>query len=148
MDDQPRYQHWSPWAASHHIIARRPPAPFAAHRARRQRQLKAHLPRPHPTKYNRIDDHPIIIGGGHRPQPSSTISHQAQIKGDRAIATSWTECSNSEAMKQLSDPEEAATTKFLATGQRFDRNIKGRLSAGRTITEFKGCQWHSSKGGS
>ena len=139
MDDQPRYQHRSPWAASHRIIARRPPAPFAAHRARRQRQLKAHLPRPHPTRYLRTDDPPIISGGGRTPQFHQQHLYKRSLRGS---ALSYRHG------RKTSERRHRTINKILARGQRFSRNDEGTLSADRTFGEFKGCQWQTSKGGS
>ena len=144
MDGQPRHQHRPPSAASNRTIARRPPAPFAAHRARHQRQLKAHLPRPHPTRYHRTDDHPIIIGGGHT---SHIHQHNLIRRRSRGIAPSH--------HHGLTRPWNGSKTEkrrhqqiFLATGQRLGRNSEGRLATAQMFTEFKGCLRHSSKGDS
>ena len=61
MDGQPRHQHRPLTTASHHTIARRPPTPLEAHRARTQRQLKAFLPQSHPTKGLHTDELPIEL---------------------------------------------------------------------------------------
>ena len=60
-DGQPRHQHRPLTTASHHTIARRPPKPLEAHRARKQRQLKAILPQSHPTKGLHNDELPIKL---------------------------------------------------------------------------------------
>ena len=61
MDGQPRHQHRPLTTASHRTIARRPPTPLEAHRARTQRQLKAFLPQSHPTKGLHTDELPIKL---------------------------------------------------------------------------------------
>ena len=152
MDDQPRHQHRSPSAASHRTIARRPPAPFAAHRARRQRQLKAHLPRPHPTRYLRTDDPPIISGGGRTPQFHQQHLYKRSLRGS-ALSHRHGRPTQERRHRTIhgrptQERRHRTIYKILATGQRFGRKTEGRLSTVRTFGEFKGCLRHSSKGGS
>ena len=142
MDDQPRHQHRSPSAASHRTIARRPPKPLEARRARRQRRLKASSHEYIQRKHLRTDDPPIIIVGGRTPQ-----LHQQHLnrRRSRGIAPSQRHGPRPRGWRadQTSTEEAAPSQNILATGQRFGRKIEGRLSAVRLFGEFKGCLRHS-----
>ena len=146
-DGQPRHQQRPPTTASHRTIARRPPTPSAAHRARRQRRRKAssHIyihrntfaPTTLPASSSRAEH---VLTSYHYLQQhlykrslrgSALLHHEHGIQTQERLSIR-TSCIN----------------KILARGQRFSRNNKGTLSVNRTFGEFKGCQWHSSKGGS
>ena len=144
MDDQPRHQHRSPSAASHRTIARRPPTPSAAHRAQRQRRRKAS---------SHIYIHQNTVAPTTLPASSSRAKHvltsyhylQQHLykRSLRGSALSHRQD------RPTQERRHRTIYKILATGQRFGRKTEGRLSTVRTfIGEFKGCQWHSSKGGS
>ena len=144
-DGQPRQQHWPPLAASHRTIARRPPTPSAAHRARRQRRRKAS---------SHVHIRRVTIAPKTLPSSSSSSGHSTNHylqqhlsqRRSRGIALShqWHGIQTQERLSIRT----SCIDKILARGQRFSRNDEGTLSAEQTFGEFKGCQRHSSKGGS
>ena len=153
-DGQPRHQQRPPTTASHRTIARRPPTPSAAHRARRQRRRKAssHIyihqntfaPTTLPASSSRAEH---VLTSYHylqqhlykRSLRGSALSHQhgRPTQERRHIDGRPTQ-----------ERRHRTINKILARGQRFSRNDEGTLSAEQTFGEFKGCQRHSSKGGS
>ena len=144
-DGQPRHQQRPPTTASHRTIARRPPTPSAAHRARRQRRRKAS---------SHVHIRRVTIAPKTLPSSSSSSGHSTNHylqqhlsqRRSRGIALSHHE-HGIQTQERLSI-RTSCINKILARGQRFSRNDKGTLSVNRTFGEFKGCQWHSSKGGS
>ena len=152
MDGQPRHQHRPPSTASHRTFARRPPTPFEAHRALRQRRLKAsshiyiHENTFAPTilpSSSATDTHPTFHQQHlyKRSLRGSALSHQhgrpTQERRHRTIHGRPTQ-----------ERRHRTINKILARGQRFSRNDEGTISADRTVGEFKGCQWQTSKGDS
>ena len=135
-DGQPRHQH-------------RPPS----------------LPHLHPKKYLRTDDHPDIIGGGHRPQfhnqehlnkrRSGGIAPSQQLRTPvkRGVNGTQQHGRRDEEVNIMQSTfaniqEKSGNEQIFLAMQRLGRNEKGIQHAARTITEFKGCRRHSSKGDS
>ena len=110
-----------------------------------QAPAQGFLPRPHPTSDRRTDPFPIIIGGGYTSHIHQQHLYKAQIKGDRAIATT---AEDTRSVTDQGRPSGGGTIKnILATGQRLGANSEGRLFTAQIFGEFKGCLRHKSKGG-
>ena len=150
MDGQPRHQHRPPSAASHRTIARRMPAPLAAQRARRQRRLKASS-HSH-THIRQVTIAPTTLASSSSSNGRSSYKYlqqylyEAQIKGDRAIATT---AEDTRSVTDQGRPSGGGTSKnVFSDEEEIRKEYFGGLPAARTFGEFKGCPRHSSKGGS
>ena len=153
MDGQPRHQYQPPTTASNRTITRRPPAPFVAHRARRQRQLKASS-----------HDHDRIRRNAFAPTtfPSSpsregriittNYFHQHNLNKRRSGGS----CHRVDRAAVLTGLRPASPKR---TGEEIRKEYFGGLSAVRTFGDrqeytedapagFKGCLRHTSKGDS
>ena len=143
MDGQPRHQHRPLTTASHHTIARRPPTPSAAHRARRQRRRKASS---HIYVHRNTSAPTTLPSSSSRTKHVHTSYHYLQQhlykRSLRGSALSHRHG------RTTSERRHNTINKILARGQRFSRNDEGTISADRTVGEFKGCQWQTSKGDS
>ena len=140
MDGQPRHQHRPPSTASNRTSARRPPTPFEAHRALRQRRLKA-------SSHIYIHENTVAL----TTLPSSFDSQGWHFRDAPEEAVQFAERSYRAGVKCGVDFDsqgwhlrDARNTTVLAQRPTAKREVWVRNHIG----EFKGCQWHSSKGGS
>ena len=157
MDGQPRHQHRPLTTASHHTIARRPPTPLEAHRARTQRQLKAFLPQSHPTKGLHTDELPIKLIESQRHHNYPPRRPREHLKQRRS--------GGSRNRKQINDVKiqhiirEGAEMsqdrkrecypplEYFTTDQEKEDTPATQTTQQR-CNQFKGCLQHTSKGDS
>ena len=161
MDGQPRHQHRPLTTASHRTIARRPPTPLEAHRARTQRQLKAFLPQSHPTKGLHTDELPIKLIESQR-------HHNYPLQLPREHLERHKTCEIGQAYKRLKVSGYTTVRPYPGERAEMSQDRKRRCyppleyfttdqekedapaaqNTQQRCNQFKGCLQHTSKGGS
>ena len=157
MDGQPRHQHRPLTTASHHTIARRPPTPLEAHRARTQRQLKAFLPQSHPTKGLHTDELPIELIESQRHHNYPLQLPREHLKRRRSGGSRYRKQIHDvkiqhiirEGAEMSQDRKRGCypPLEYFTTDQEKEDSPAAQTTQQR-YNQFKGCLQHTSKGDS
>ena len=157
MDGQPRHQHRPLTTASHHTIARRPPTPLEAHRARTQRQLKAFLPQSHPTKGLHTDGLPIELIESQRHHNYPLQLPREHLKRRRSGGSRYRKQIHDvkiqhiirEGAEMSQDRKRGCypPLEYFTTDQEKE-DAPAAQNTQQRCNQFKGCLQHTSKGGS
>ena len=145
MDGQPRHQHRPPSTASRRTFARHPPTPFEAHHALCQRRLKA-------SSHIYIHENTVAL----TTLPSSFDSQGWHFRDAPEEAVQFAERSYRAGAKcgvddqHLREAPQYVPLTMRSRTSPADCPIKDLVRGvdSKPFGEFKGCQWHSSKGGS